>query len=61
VRTPSLELTDRGNELELTAPGRVDWALGHAPVHHRFGEGDLALILAAHPDPTITPPALRAG
>ncbi len=46
---------------KLTAPGRVDWALGHAAVHHRFGEGDLASILAAHPDPTLTPPALRAG
>jgi transposase len=46
---------------KLTAPGRVDWALGHAAVHQRFGEGDLASILAAHPDPAVTPPALRAG
>jgi hypothetical protein len=27
----------------------VDWALGHASLHGRFGEGDLASILAAHP------------
>ena len=46
---------------KLTAPGRVDWALGHAAVHQRFGEGDLASILAAHPDPAVTPPPLRAG
>lgn len=43
--------------------GRVDWALGHAAVHQRFGEGDLTSILAAHVDPTATPgPAgRRAG
>jgi hypothetical protein len=46
---------------KLTTPGRVDWALGHAAVHHRFGEGDLASILTAHPDPAAAPPALRAG
>ena len=28
---------------------RVDWALGHAAIHGRFGEDDLAEILAAHP------------
>ncbi len=33
---------------KLTAPGRVDWALGHAAVHGRFAEGDLASILAAN-------------
>ncbi len=32
---------------KLTEPGRVDWALGHAAVHGRFAEGDLASILAA--------------
>ena len=46
---------------KLTTPGRVDWALGHAAVHQRFGEGDLASILAANPDPAVTPPAARAG
>jgi hypothetical protein len=45
---------------KLTNPARVDWALGHAAVHHRFGEGDLASILAANLDPT-RPAALRAG
>ena len=28
---------------------RVDWALGHAAMFERFGDGDLASILAAHP------------
>lgn len=45
---------------KLTNPGRVDWALGHAAAHQRFGEGDLASILAANLDPT-TPAARRAG
>ena len=46
---------------KLTDPGRVDWALGHAAVHQRFGEGDLVSILTAHPDPAVSPPARRAG
>ena len=45
---------------KLTNPARVDWALGHAAVHQRFGEGDLASILAANLDPG-TPAALQAG
>jgi hypothetical protein len=45
---------------KLTNPVRVDWALGHAAVHQRFGEGDLASILSAHLGPT-TPPARQAG
>jgi hypothetical protein len=45
---------------KLTNPARVDWALGHAAVHQRFGEGDLASILAANIDPTI-PAARQAG
>jgi hypothetical protein len=45
---------------KLTNPTRVDWALGHAAVHQRFGEGDLASILAANLDPTL-PAALQAG
>ena len=28
---------------------RVDWALGHAATFERFGEHDVASILAAHP------------
>lgn len=28
---------------------RVDWALGHAATFERFGDGDVASILAAHP------------
>lgn len=46
---------------KLTTGGRVDWALGYAAVHQRFGEGDLVSILAAHPDPAVTPPAQHAG
>ena len=45
---------------KLTNPARVDWALGHAAVHQRFGEGDLASILAANLDPG-TPAARQAG
>ena len=45
---------------KLTNPARVDWALGHAAVHQRFGEGDLASILAANLDPA-TPAARQAG
>jgi len=45
---------------KLTNPVRVDWALGHAAVHQRFGEGDLASILSAHLDPTL-PAARQAG
>lgn len=36
-------------------PGPGDWALGHAAVHQRFDEGDLASILAANLDPSIPP------
>ena len=28
---------------------RLDWALGHAATFERFGDGDLASILAAYP------------
>ena len=45
---------------KLTNPARVDWALGHAAVNQRFGEGDLESILAANLDPS-TPAAIRAG
>jgi hypothetical protein len=30
----------------LTGAEPVDWALGHAAIHDRFAEGDLAAILA---------------
>ena len=46
---------------KLTNPARVDWALGHAAVHQRFGEGDLASILAANLDPDHRPPPGRPG
>jgi hypothetical protein len=34
---------------QLHGVSRVDWALGHAASFERFGDGDLASILAAHP------------
>ena len=41
---------------KLVGPAEVDWALGHAAVHDRFAEADLASILAHHaatnPGPT---------
>ena len=39
----------------LFNPADVDWALGHAAVHGRFAEADLASILDHHrsrPNPT---------
>jgi transposase len=36
----------------LHGPDRVDWALGHAATFGRFGDGDTASILAAHPTGT---------
>ena len=33
---------------KLFDPGEVDWALGHAAVHGRFAEADLASILDHH-------------
>jgi transposase len=34
---------------QLHGVERVDWALGHAATHERFGDGDVTSILAAHP------------
>ncbi|RNI16618.1 IS21 family transposase [Flexivirga caeni] len=39
----------------------VDWALGHAAVHARFAEGDLASILDHHKSLTASGPTSRAG
>ncbi len=39
----------------------VDWALGHAAVHARFAEADLASILDHHQVATAAGPASRAG
>jgi hypothetical protein len=44
---------------KLTSPTRVDWALGHAAVHQRFGEHDLASILTNNPDGGTTAEAPR--
>ena len=39
----------------------VDWALGHAAVHARFAEADLASILDHHHTTTVGGPASQAG
>jgi hypothetical protein len=45
---------------KLFGTAEVDWALGHAAVHARFGHGDLASILDHHAA-TTTGPIHRAG
>jgi transposase len=39
----------------------VDWALGHAAVHARFGQADLASILDHHATASAAAPPSRAG
>jgi hypothetical protein len=39
----------------------VDWALGHAAVHARFAEADLASILDHHKTAAVDRPASQAG
>ncbi len=51
---------------KLFSPTEVDWALGHAAVHARFAEADLASILdhhahSAHNGAHVTGPTHRAG
>jgi len=46
---------------KLFSPGEVDWALGHAAIHARFAEADLASILDHHATITAAGPANRAG
>ncbi len=47
---------------KLTDPVAVDWALGHAAVHARFAEADLASIVAHHADdPQAAGPVHAAG
>jgi hypothetical protein len=45
---------------KLHGPDPVSWALGHAAVHGRFAEGDLAGILA-HRFSAASGPAHQAG
>ena len=45
---------------KLFSAAEVDWALGHAAVHARFGHGDLASILDHHAG-TTAGPTHRAG
>ncbi len=47
---------------KLGDPVAVDWALGHAAVHGRFAEADLASIVAHHAgDPQAAGPVHAAG
>ena len=46
---------------KLFSPTEVDWALGHAAVHARFGHGDLASILDHHATTGAGSPRHRAG
>ena len=46
---------------KLFGPKEVDWALGHAAVHARFAEADLASILDHHAGPAAAGPATQAG
>ena len=45
----------------LAGAAEVDWALGHAAVSARFGEGDLASILDHHARTRTGPDAARAS
>lgn len=45
----------------LFTPAEVDWALGHAAVHGRFAEADLASILDHHRQHQARGPEHRAG
>lgn len=44
-----VKMADAVTLARLHGVERVDWALGHAATFQRFGEQDLASILAAHP------------
>ena len=46
---------------KLFTPEEVDWALGHAAVHARFAEADLASILDHHHAATAAGPLSQAG
>lgn len=41
------KMADAVTRAKLVDGGEVDWALGHAAVHARFADGDLAAILAS--------------
>jgi len=46
---------------KLFTPEEVDWALGHAAVHARFAEADLASILDHHASATAAGPVNQAS
>ncbi len=48
-----VKMADAVELAALHGPGRVDWALGHAATFGRFEDGDIASILAAHPEGVI--------
>jgi len=56
-----VKMTEAVTLSKLFNPAEVDWALGHAAVHARFGHGDLASILDHHAATTANGPTHRAG
>ena len=55
-----VKMADAVATAKLVGAEAVDWALGHAAVHARFAEADLASILAHHAN-AAAGPAQRAG
>lgn len=47
-----VKMTEAVTMAALHGVERVDWALGHAAAYTRFGDGDLASVLAANPPGT---------
>ena len=56
-----LKMTQALALAKLFSAAEVDWALGHAAVHARFAEADLASILDHHHTATAAGPTHRAG
>ena len=56
-----LKMTQALALAKLFGAAEVDWALGHAAVHARFAEADLASILDHHHTATAAGPTHRAG
>jgi hypothetical protein len=56
-----LKMTEALALAKLFPAAEVDWALGHAAVHARFAEADLASILDHHHTATAAGPTHQAG
>ena len=60
VRRVRAKMADAVALAKLFGAETVDWALGHAAMHGRFADGDLASIVAHRPG-AIAGPAHRAS